>query len=226
MPRHPPPTTWNAPASSWRPAAARQLARSQAHGVGFQIGQAIGWRKLAVARRGRTARRRPGEGMARPRRHGRREATSLRPKVKSVARMERNAVGAKRRPMTGSAKCEGSGITARLRLGSAKPASRRRREADLRNFPSFGKASGARANAARASLESSSMRRTRSSMLSNLSSGLIQSMKATSMPRHRDRRKNRTGRLRAARCLGRTSGAGRSSRRRHSAARRRRTRTA
>src|SRR5262249_49765362 len=46
--------------------------------------------------------------------------------------------------------------------------------------PSFGNASGARASAARARRESSSMRRMSSSGVSNLSSGLIQSMKAIS----------------------------------------------
>jgi hypothetical protein len=47
--------------------------------------------------------------------------------------------------------------------------------------PSFGKASPARASAARARRESSFICRTRASTLSSLSSGLIQSMKATSM---------------------------------------------
>jgi hypothetical protein len=47
--------------------------------------------------------------------------------------------------------------------------------------PSFGNASPARANAARACTESSSMRRTSASMLSSFSSGLIQSMNATSI---------------------------------------------
>ena len=102
--------------------------------VGYQVGQAIGWRKLV-----------------------------------SLAAVGLLAAGLAKE------------WTGRDRAARGRRAARRTLRPAATVVPASEMRRGAAASAARASRVSSSIRRTSSSTLSNLSSGLIQSMKATSM---------------------------------------------